>query len=89
MRTGLKRHVHGRPHRILASLAAVLKSHPLCVQTPKLSVKPLADHLAVTHNNSSDKRIGTDPPTPTLRKLQRPREMAPIRACELGVHETD
>ncbi len=52
-------------------------------------MKPLADHLTATHNNSSDKRIGADPPAPTLRKLQRPRKMAPIRACELRIHRTD
>jgi hypothetical protein len=89
MRTGLERHVHGRPSRILAPSAAVLESRPLSVQATKLSVKPLADHLIATNQGSSDKRIGTDPPTPTLRKLQRPRKMAPVRACELRIHRTD
>jgi hypothetical protein len=59
------------------------------METAKLRMKPLADHLTLAHDNSSDKRIGADPPTPTLRKLQRPREMAPIRACELRIHRTD
>jgi hypothetical protein len=59
------------------------------MQATKLSVKPLADHLTVPDNNSSDERIGTDPPAPTLGKLQRPRKLAPIRACELRIHRTD
>jgi hypothetical protein len=89
MRTGLERHVHGRPRRIRVPSAAVLKSRPLRVQATKLRVKPLANDLTLPNYNSPDKRIGTDPPTPTLRKLQRPREMAPIRACELRIHRTD
>ncbi len=59
------------------------------MQASKLRMKPLANHLALAHNNSSDKGIGTDPPTPALGKLQRPREMAPIRAWELRIHRTD
>ena len=59
------------------------------MQAPKLGVKPLANYVPVTNNNSSDKRIGTHSPPPALSKLQRPREMAPIRACELGIHATD
>ncbi len=43
------------------------------MQITKLGMKSLADHLAVTHHDSSDERIGTDPSAPTLRKLQRPR----------------
>ena len=59
------------------------------MQPAQLSMKPLTNHLTVTHNNSSDERIGTDPPPPALSKLQRPQEMPSIRACELGIHKTD
>jgi hypothetical protein len=59
------------------------------MEATELGVKALADRLAVTHNNSSDERIGADLPTPALGKLQRPREMAPIRTCELRFHATD
>ncbi len=59
------------------------------MQATQFGVKALANHPTVPDHNSSDKRIGTDPPTPTLRKLQRPRKMAPIRACELRIHRTD
>jgi len=52
-------------------------------------MKPLADHLAVTRNDGSDKRIGTDPPPPALRKLKSPPEMGFVRACELPIHRTD
>lgn len=55
----------------------------------QFGVEPLANHLAISHNNSSDERIGTDSPPPALSKLQRTLEMLAIRACELGFHETD
>jgi hypothetical protein len=59
------------------------------MQVPQLSMKPLADHLSVPHNHSSDKRIGADFPAPTLCKLKRPLQMGLIRACELRIHRTD
>jgi hypothetical protein len=59
------------------------------MQATQFGVEALTNHLAATHNHSSDERIGTDPPASTLRKLQRPREMAPIRACELRIPRTD
>ena len=67
----------------------VSKSRPLSMQSPQLGMKPLANHTAITHNNSSDKRIGTNPTAPALRQLKRPREMRPIRACQLRIHATD
>ena len=59
------------------------------MQPAQFSVKPLTNHLAVTHDHSSDKRIRTDPPTPALRELQRPPKMLSIRACQLRFHATD
>ncbi len=59
------------------------------MQIPQLGVKPLANHRAIAHYDSSDKGIGTDPTTPALRKLKRPRKMRPIRACQLRIHKTD
>ena len=59
------------------------------MQIAQLGMKPLADRLAIAHNNSSDERIGTHSPPPALSKLQRSREVRPIRACELGIHATD
>jgi hypothetical protein len=59
------------------------------MKLPQLGVPPLANHLAATHNNSSDERIGTDSTPAALRKLQRSRHVSLVRACELGFHETD
>ncbi len=59
------------------------------MQPTQFSMKPLANHVPVTSNNSSDKRIRTDPAPPALSKLKRPQEMPSIRACELGIHKTD
>jgi len=59
------------------------------MQLPQFGMKPLANNLAVTHHNSSDKRIRTDPTTPALRKLKRPLQMRSIRACQLRFHTTD
>jgi hypothetical protein len=59
------------------------------MQLPQLSVKSLTNHLALTHNDSSDKRIGTDPTTPALRKLASPPQVGFIHACQLRIHRTD
>jgi hypothetical protein len=59
------------------------------MQVPQFSMKPLANHHTVTHNHSSDKRIGTDSPTPALSKLASPPQVGFIRACELCIHRTD
>ncbi len=59
------------------------------MKLPQLSVKSLANHRPVPHNNSSDERIGTDPPTPALCKLASPPQMGFIRACQLRFHRTD
>lgn len=89
MGTGLQRHVHRRPVRIPSTLATVLQRRPLGMQPTQLSMKPLADRLPVTNNDSSDKRIGTHPPPALLSKRQRSQEMPSIRGCELGIHATD
>ena len=52
-------------------------------------VPPLANYLAIPHNNRSDERIRTHLPAPALSKLQRAPKMLAINACELGFHETD
>jgi len=52
-------------------------------------VKPLTDHLAITHNHRTDQRIRADPPATALGKLQRPPEVSTIHGCELGIHATD
>ena len=46
VRAGLQRHVHRRPGRVLAALAAVRQRRPLRVQPAELGVEALADHLA-------------------------------------------
>jgi hypothetical protein len=89
MSTGLQCHVHRRPGRVFTSPPAVGKSRTLSMQPPQLSVKSLANHLAITHHDSSNKRIRTHPTTPALRKLKRPPEMGLVRACELRIHRTD
>ena len=89
VRARLQRQVHRRPGRIVAPLGAIGQRRPLRVQIAKLGVESLADHLASPHHDSSDERIGTDSPPPALRKLKRPPQWLLIRACELGIHETD
>ena len=59
------------------------------MQPTQFSMKPLANHLALTNNNSSDKRIRAHPPPPALSKLKRLAHMCSFRACELRVHRTD
>jgi len=59
------------------------------VQIAQLSVKSLTDHLAVSHDDSSDERIGTDPATPALGKFAGLPQMGFIRACQLRIHRTD
>jgi hypothetical protein len=89
MRTGLQSHVHSRPSRVLPALPAIGKSRPLSMQPAQLSVKPLADDIPISHNNSSDKRIRTHLAPPVLGKLKRMAHMCSFRACELRVHRTD
>jgi hypothetical protein len=59
------------------------------VKLAQFSVPPLADHLAVTHDNRSDERIRADSAPSALRKLKRSQEMPSIRGCELRVHAVD
>jgi hypothetical protein len=59
------------------------------MQATQLGMKPLADHIPVSHDDSSDERIRADSTPPALSKLQRPREMPLIRGCELAIHATD
>jgi hypothetical protein len=86
MSTRLQRHVHHRPSRILPPLAAISESRPLSVQPPQLSMKPLANHRSVPHNNSSNQRVRAHSTPPVLRKLQSPQQMTAIRVSEQGIH---
>ena len=79
MRAGLQRHVHRRPGRILAPLAAIRQRRPLGVQPAQLGMKPLADHLAVADDHRADQGIRADAPAPALSKLQSPPQMSLIR----------
>jgi hypothetical protein len=89
MSTRLQGHVHSRPTKVVPLCPAVFESRSLRVQIAELGVKPLTDNLAITHNDSSNKRIRTDPPPPALRKLTSPPQVSFIRACELRIHRTD
>ncbi len=79
MSTRLQRHVHSRASRILIPLPAIRQSCPLSVQPPQLSMKPLANYLPATHNNSSNQRIRANTPTPPLSKRQSSLQMLLIR----------
>jgi hypothetical protein len=79
MRTGLQRHIHSRPGGILPPPTTVRKRRALSMQSAQLSMKPLADNLPVTHNDSSHKGVRADPPPPTLSKLQSSPQMTSIR----------
>jgi len=78
MRTGLQRHVHSRPRRILTPLPAIRQSRPLRMQPPQFRMKPLADHLAISDDHSSNQRIGADPTTPPLSQLESPLQVSLI-----------
>jgi hypothetical protein len=56
------------------------------VKPTQFSMKPLADHRAVTHDNRSHQRVRTNPPAPKLSKLQSPLQMSLIRGRKLGIH---
>jgi hypothetical protein len=56
------------------------------MKVSQLRVKPLANDLAITHHNRPDKRIRTDPPATTLRKLQSPLQVFAIRSFQRCVH---
>jgi len=75
MCTGLKRHVHGRPSRILTPLPTILQRRALSMQPTQLSMKPLANNLPIPHNNSSHQRVGANAPAPTLSKHQSSPQM--------------
>ncbi len=52
----------------------------------QLSMKPLANNLAITHDDRPNKRIRTDLPPPTLRKLKSPPQVRAIGSCKRGSH---
>jgi hypothetical protein len=83
MRAWLQRHIHSRPTRVLSAIG---QRRPLSMQIPKLSVKPLANHLAITHNDSPHERIRTDPPPPILRQPKCPQQVPTIRSCQRSIH---
>jgi hypothetical protein len=59
------------------------------MELAKLGVEPLANHASITDDDGTNEGIGANPATPPVCKLQSPREVRPIRACELGFHPTD
>jgi hypothetical protein len=59
------------------------------MQIAQLSVKPLADNLAVPDDHRSNERIRADSPAPALGKLKSPLQVRPVRACQLRIHATD
>ncbi len=89
MSTGLQRHVHSRPSRILSPLPAVLQRRPLSMQIPQLGMKPLTDHPAIPHNHSPDQWIRADPPATALSQLQGSPQMVPVGVCKDRSHQTD
>jgi hypothetical protein len=56
------------------------------MEIAELSMKPLANYLAVTHKDSSNKRIRAHAPATALRQLKGPLQMSPIRGGKLGIH---
>jgi hypothetical protein len=56
------------------------------MQITQLSMKPLADHLAIAHDDCPNKRIRANSTTPALRKLKRSLEVLPIRSCKRRGH---
>jgi hypothetical protein len=86
MRTRLQSHVHGRPRRLPTPRPAIRQSRPLSVQPPQLGMKPFADYIPTTRNDSSHQRIRANPPAPALSKLQSSPQMTSIRVSEQGFH---
>jgi hypothetical protein len=56
------------------------------MQPAELSMKSLANDLAITHNDRTHERIRTDSTTPALRKLKRPPQVLTIRSCKRRSH---
>jgi len=56
------------------------------MQITQLGMEPLANHLAITHDDRTHERIRTDFPPPTLSKLQRSFEVLAIRSCKRHIH---
>jgi hypothetical protein len=56
------------------------------MQLTKLSVKSLADDLAVTHHNRAYQRVWAYFSAPALRQLKRPPEVLTIRSFKRGIH---
>jgi hypothetical protein len=56
------------------------------MEIPKFSVKPLTDHLAVTHDDRTNERIRADSTPPSLRKLKSSSQVLAIRGCKRRGH---
>jgi hypothetical protein len=69
MRTRLKRHIHGRPSRILPPPRTIGKRRPLSMQLPKFRMEALANNAAITHDNRANEGIRTNSPAPVLSQL--------------------
>jgi len=56
------------------------------MQIAQFSMKPLANQLAITHHNRSNKRIRANSPAPALRKLKSPPQVFAIRSFKRSIH---
>ena len=68
----LERHVEGRTGRVLATGR---ERGALGVRLPRTGVKALADHAPVPDHDGTHERVGTRPPAPPRRQLERPPEV--------------
>jgi hypothetical protein len=56
------------------------------MQISQFRMEPLANDLAISHNDRTHQRIRTDPPPPALSKLKRPPQVLTIRSCKRRSH---
>jgi len=56
------------------------------MQLAQFSMKPLANHFPVTHNDRSNQGIRANSPTSELRKLKSPSQVFAVRSFQRGVH---
>jgi hypothetical protein len=56
------------------------------MKAAQFRMEPLANHVAITHDDSTNERIRTNPPTPMLRQLKSSPQMTLIRSSKLRIH---
>jgi len=84
--TWLKRHIHGRPRRILPPALTIRERRPLSMEIAKFSMEPLTDDLAIARDNRANEGIRTHLAPSELSKLQSPLQVLSIRSCKRGGH---